>query len=282
MISLIKSLLRIAFGVLLAIPLVLYPYLYFAQDRLIFIQKRKNSEQLNWVKEEYPNVEELSFKTPDNVTLHGWFLKNTLESKSPVVIYFGGNSEEVSKHVRDIPHFKGWSLLLVNYRGYGLSEGQPSETNLFHDAVWLYDTFSQRNDVNANQIVAFGRSLGTGVAVHLASQRPLGGVVLVSPYDSLRNIAQNIYFYVPVSLLLKHHFDALALAPAIKTPMLALIAEPDKIIPPKHSFALIDAWGGVTQQKIIPNIHHNDIQLGDGYWESIAAFLNSILKSPSP
>ncbi|EDN71370.1 conserved hypothetical protein [Beggiatoa sp. PS] len=278
MISLIKSLLRITFGVLIAIPLVLYPYLYFAQDKLIFIQKRKNSEQLNWVREEYPDVEELHFKTPDNVTLHGWFLKNTPEQKSPLIIYFGGNAEEISKHVKDIPHFKGWSLLLVNYRGYGLSEGQPSETNLFNDAVWLYDTFSQREDINANKIVAFGRSLGTGVAVHLASQRPLIGVVLVSPYDSMRNIAQGIYFYVPVSLLLKHHFDALALAPAIKIPMLALIAEPDHIIPPKHAFALIEAWGGVTQQKIIPNTNHNDIQLEEGYWESITAFLNSILK----
>lgn len=116
------------------------------------------------------------------------------------------------------------------------------------------------------------------VAVYVASQRPLIGVVLVSPYDSMRNIAQDIYFYVPVSLLLKHHFDALALAPAIKIPMLALIAEPDHIIPPKHAFALIEAWGGVTQQKIIPNTNHNDIQLEEGYWESITAFLNSILK----
>ncbi|OQY55917.1 MAG: hypothetical protein DRR08_16350 [Candidatus Parabeggiatoa sp. nov. 2] len=275
---LIESLLRIVIGVLIAIPLLLYPLLYFAQEKLLFIQQKRNYERFDWVRQEYPLAEEVQIKTPDDVTLHGWFVKNTPEKQSPLLIYFGGNAEEVSGHVRDIDFLTGWSLLLVNYRGYGLSEGSPSEQNFFNDAVLLYDVFSNRADIDPNKVVAFGRSLGTGVAVYLASQRPLKGLILVSPYDSIRSVAQRIYFYVLMSLLLKHPFDSLALAPLIKTPMLALIAEQDRLIPPPHSVALIEAWGGVTQQQMIPDTKHNNIQIGRGYWESITAFLDSMLE----
>ncbi len=274
--SLIKSLLTIVVGVLIAIPLLLYPFLYFAQDKLLFIQKKKDQAHLNWVKQEYPHAEEILIKTPDHVILHGWYLKNSDKKQTPLLIYFGGNSEEVSAHVRDAEFVKGWSLLLVNYRGYGLSEGAPSEKNLFDDAVLLYDMFSTRAEVDQKNIVAFGRSLGTGVAVYLASQRALKGVILVSPYDSIRSLTQKIYPYVPVSLLLKHHFDSLARAPSIKIPMLALIAQNDRVVSHPHSLALIKAWGGVTYHKIIPDTAHNDITTGHGYWETIGRFLNSM------
>jgi len=276
--SLIKSLLRIVVGVLIAIPLLLYPFLYFAQENLLFLQQPRNYEHFDWVRQEYPYMEELKIKTPDNITLHGWLIKNRSETEpSPLLIYFGGNAEEVSGLIKKSDLLSGWSLLLVNYRGYGLSEGSPSQKALFDDAVWLYDTLTQRADIDTNNVVAFGRSLGTGVAVHLAAQRHLKGVILVSPYDSIRSVAQRVYFYVPVSLLLKHPFDSLALAPSIKVPMLVLIAEHDKIIPHSHSYTLIDAWGGVTEQHQIPNSNHDNIVIGQGYWENITAFLDSML-----
>ncbi|MDM8561717.1 alpha/beta hydrolase [Candidatus Marithioploca araucensis] len=127
-----------------------------------------------------------------------------------------------------------------------------------------------------SHIVAYARSLGTGIAVHLASQRPLKGLILVSPYDSIRSVAQEFYPYVPVSLLLKHHFDAMKYAPSIKIPMLALIAEKDEIISPSHSLALINAWGGHTYQHKIPNTDHNNITMGEGYWNSIIGFLEQL------
>ncbi|WP_349649156.1 alpha/beta hydrolase [Candidatus Parabeggiatoa sp. HSG14] len=257
---------------------MLYPFLYFAQEKLLFIQQKKDSEHLSWVTREYPHAEEVRIKTPDNVLLQGWYIKNSPEQQSPLVIYFGGNAEEISKHIREINYFKGWALLLVNYRGYGLSEGNPSETNFFKDAVLLYDTFAKRIDIDNQKIVAFGRSLGTGVAVYLAHQRDLKGLILVSPYDSIRSIAQEIYPYVPVSLLLKHHFDSLILASSIKIPMLALIAQNDRIIPPSHSFKLIEAWGGVARHTVITDSHHNNITMSYEYWESIIAFLDSLLK----
>ena len=274
--SLIKSILRIVLGIIIAIPLLLYPFLYLMQDKLIFMPRKIDDDFLNFLRKEHPYAEEVQLKTPDNVTLHGWYVKNSPENPSPLVIYFGGNAEEVSANIMEIDRFKGWSLLLINYRGYGLSEGSPSEKNLFNDAILIYDAFSKRADIDQKRIVVFGRSLGTGVAGYLASQRAIKGAILVSPYDSIRSIAQGIYPYVPVSKLLKHHFDAIAYAPSIKIPMLALIAQFDTTISPEHSFALIEAWSGVVHQQIIPNVDHNDITTGHGYWEHITRFLSSI------
>jgi len=271
----IESLLRIILAVLIAIPLLLYPFLYFMQERLIFIERKMDNDVLEKIRKEYPNTE-VRIKTPDNVILHGWFVKNSTEEQSPLLIYFGGNAEEVSGHLMEIDFFKGWSLLFVNYRGYGLSSGKPSEKHLFNDALLLYDTFSKRADINHNKIVVIGRSLGTGVAVYLAAQRALKGVVLVSPYDSIRSLGQERFPYVPVSLLLKHPFDVMGYAPSIKIPMLALIAQDDEIISPPHSFALIKAWGGSTHQRIIPNTGHNEITMGQGYWENIITFLDQL------
>jgi hypothetical protein len=112
------------------------------------------------------------------------------------------------------------------------------------------------------------------VAIYLASQRPLQGVILVSPYDSIRSIAQESFPFVPVSLLLKHPFDSLTRAPFLKIPMLAVIAEEDKTVLPTHSQRLIEAWGGKTFLKVIPHTGHNNIHTGNGYWESISEFLN--------
>jgi pimeloyl-ACP methyl ester carboxylesterase len=92
--------------------------------------------------------------------------------------------------------------------------------------------------------VVIGRSLGSGVAVHVAAERKPAGVVLVTPFDSLRAVAQGIYPFVPVSLLLRHPFDSLALAPSIAAPMLALVATQDRVIAPAHARRLFEAWRG--------------------------------------
>lgn len=275
-ISFLKSLLGIFLSVIIAIPLVLYPLLYFYQDKLLFFPRKIDNNYLNSLKKQYSDAKEVQIMTPDKITLHGWYVKNSQKEQSPLLIYFGGNAEEVSNLLWDIDQFKNWSLLLVNYRGYGLSEGSPSEKNLFNDAVLLYDEFSQKTEIDNNKIVAIGRSLGTGVAVYLASQRNLTGIILVSPYDSIRSLAQEVYPFVPISLLLKHHFDSLARAPLINIPMLALIAQEDKIISPRHSLALIKAWGGVTYQIIIPDSDHMSIATRREYWKSITAFLNKL------
>ena len=267
-----KSLLRISLGFIIAIPLLLYPLLYFFQDKLVFVQTGLDEEDLKRIRSRYPDTE-VRMTTPDDVELHGWYVNRSRAGKAPLIIYFGGNAEEVSGLLRDVDQFGDWAVLLMNYRGYGLSGGRPSESHLFKDAVFLYDEFSRRDDIDKNRIVAMGRSLGTGVAVHLAARRTLKGLILVSPYDSIRSVAQEIYPWVPVSLLLKHHFDSMALAPSIKAPVLALIASEDRVVSPSHSKKLLASWRGTTYETVIPGAGHNTIDTVPQYWESIREFL---------
>ena len=259
------SLLKIVVGVAIAVPLLMW----LLQERMIFLPRPVEIRPA-----QRANLEEVTIAVADGIKLRGWFIKGG-SGREPLVIYFGGNAEEVSWLTDVAERFAGWSLLLVNYRGYGESEGKPGERALLRDAVSVYDYARGRPDVDPERMVAMGRSLGSGVAVHLAAERKLRGVVLVSPYDSLVEVAKSHYPFVPVSLILRHRFDSLARAPQISTPLLCLVASEDRIIQPSRSRALFDAWRGPKTWREVPGADHNDISDAPGYWSSVADFLRS-------
>jgi hypothetical protein len=274
MIELMTTLLLDIIFVVGVFALFFFIGLYFMQDKIIFYQRPLQTDIENWISQTYPDSE-ITITTDDGIQLHGWLLKKS--QPMPLVIYFGGNSEEVSGMAYHFERFAGYSLLLINYRGYGLSEGQPSQRNLFNDAETIFDNISQRQDIDPNCIIAMGRSLGTGVAVHLAAHRPLKGVILVSPYDSLIRVTQHHFW--PMKLLLKHPFNAITLAPSITAPMLALVAEQDSLIPPIHSHRLANQWGGSHELQLIKNANHDNIPDNEVYWNAIRNFLLILMKN---
>ena len=221
----------------------------------------------------HPGVEDLRFERPDGVVLRGWFARGSGKAPRPLVLYFGGNAEEVSWMLDERAAFGGWDLALVNYRGYGSSGGKPSEARLFEDALAVYDQLAARPDADANRIVAIGRSLGSGVATFLASKRQLAGVVLIAPFDSITAVGQRHYPFVPVRLLMGKRYDSLSLAPTIRTPLLVITGERDQIIPAAHSERLYGAWAGPKRAVKIPRAGHNDLQDHETYWAAIREFL---------
>ena len=124
-----------------------------------------------------------------------------------------------------------------------------------------------------------GRSLGSGIAVYLAQNRPVNGVILVTPFDSLTSVAQEKFPYLPIFLLLRHPFDSLTRAPSIKVPLLALVAGEDEIIPPHHAKRLVDKWGGPHTLKILAGAGHNTIDSNPDYWPSIGNYLSNLRSS---
>jgi uncharacterized protein len=159
----------------------------------------------------------------------------------------------------------GW--LLVDYRGYGSSGGSPSERMLVDDALRWYDRFA------AKRTYVFGRSLGSGVAVQLAAARPVAGVVLVAPFDSLVEVGKRHYPFLPVQWLLKHRFDSISLAPKITAPLLCIVATDDEIIPAAHAKRLYDVWAGEKRWVGLEGAGHNSTDNAANYWTSIIAFL---------
>jgi pimeloyl-ACP methyl ester carboxylesterase len=267
--KLLLSVLRITLGVALLAPLALY----LLQDRLLFFPQPLDAQIRAAVLKTRADAEEVRIKTPDQITLHGWFVKNSKAAKAPVLIYFGGNAEEVSGVALDAEHVPGISMLFVNYRGYGVSGGVPGEAALFSDAITLYEYLARRADVDIARTVVMGRSLGSGVGVYLAAQRPVRAVILVTPYDSMTAVAQGKYPFVPVSLLLRHPFDSYSRAPSIKAPVLALLAQNDTLIPAAHAHRLIANWGGRSDTVVLEGVEHDDVNFHERYWAAIADFL---------
>jgi uncharacterized protein len=260
------SLARIGLAVVIGVPL----FVYLLQEKLLFYPQPLG-KPLN-----VPNVEEVAIKTPDGITLRGWLVKGHHPLPAPLVVYFGGNAEEVSWLAAVAEQFGGWSLLLVNYRGYGGSEGKPGERELFGDALTIYDYAVSRPDVLPERVIAMGRSLGSGVAVHLAANRRVRGVVLVTPYDSITEIAKRHYPYLPVGMLIRHPFDSISRVDKLDAPLLCLAAEEDLVVPPEHARRLYEAWRGPKTWREIAHAGHDSISGAPEYWEAIGAFLGEL------
>lgn len=172
----------------------------------------------------------------DGVVLRGWRLN---PGQPRALLYFGGNAEEIGwQRERYARWFPGHTVYLVAYRGYGASDGSPAEAALKSDALALYDAIAGAHGA----VDVLARSVGTGVALHLAARRSVGRLALITPYDSLVAVAAHHYPWMPVSWLLRERFDAAADAAGVRAPALLLIARRDDIIPPAHAERLAQAF----------------------------------------
>jgi len=240
---------------------------WFTQERMIFFpQPVASTTHLP------ARASPLEVAATDGTHLRGWIVKGTA-APAPTVIYFGGNAEEVSWTLADARWPREWTIVGLNYRGYGASEGAPGERELTAEALAIYDAVVRREDVDQRRIVVFGRSIGTAIAAHLAAERPVAGAVLVSPFDSLTAIGKKHYPWLPVSLLLRHRFDALPDAERSTIPLFAIVGESDSIIPPERSRALFDAWTGPKTWQVVPRADHNDLGGDETFWKGVAGFL---------
>jgi pimeloyl-ACP methyl ester carboxylesterase len=173
------------------------------------------------------------------------------------LIYFGGNAEDVSLRLPAFSNaFPEYAIYLLHYRGYGGSSGTPSEALLEEDAKALFDKVHSEH----TSTVLVGSSLGSGVAVHLASQRPASRLILVMPYNSIQEIAADWYPLIPISWILLDKFESWRYAPLIHVPTLIIEAEHDEVVPKMSSRQLYAHFvKGIATLKIIPRTNHDTI-----------------------
>ncbi|MHC8286098.1 alpha/beta hydrolase [Pseudomonas sp. XS1P51] len=179
------------------------------------------------------------------------------------LIYFGGNAEDVSRNLPEFSQaFPDHALYLLHYRGFGGSSGSPSEEAISRDAMTLFDKVYDTHP----QIAVVGRSLGSGVAVRLASQRPAARLILVTPYNSLEDLAVRQYPIFPVKWLLQDKFESWKYAAHITVPTLLITAEHDEVIPRSSTEKLYRHFAnGVATLKVIPGVGHNSISESPEY-----------------
>lgn len=254
--------------------------LYLGQDGTIFPTRPTDMAREAQIKKYYKTLEPFVVTAADKTVLRGYLLRRTRQGQpAPAILYFCGNAEEQTAFFLWSPgELADYTLAGLDYRGYGASKGTPSETALKSDALAAYDALVATLGPGV-PVVAMGRSLGCGLAAHVAANRPVAGVILVTPYDSLAAVGRDSHPFVPVGWLLRHPFDVAPDAARVTAPTLMLVAGADRLIPPRHATRLASLWPGPKEIETIPNVSHNSILDAPAYWKLIRGFLVRTLGS---
>jgi uncharacterized protein len=210
-----------------------------------------------------PAASEVTFETADGLTLRAWFVP-AARPASVTVLFLSGNggNRAMRAPFASALSGRGIATLLVDYRGYGGNPGRPSESGLAADARAARAFLAERPDVDVTKIVYFGESLGTGVAVRLASEQPPLALVLRSPYTSLVDVGRRAYPFLPVNLLLTDRFASLDRIPNVKCPVLVIAGTDDSVVPADLSKRLFDVAPGPKKKLLMINgADHNDYEL---------------------
>ena len=243
--------------VYLSLYLGLGTFLYFFQRRMVYYP----------VKQVEHSFFQLILKD-DDVDVSVLHVNRDQEK---AIIYFGGNGESVVNTAYGLfLQFPEHTIYLLEYRGYGDSGGSPSEKAFYQDALKLYDAVS----ANHKDISVVGRSLGTGVATYLTSQKKVDRLVLITPFDSIQSVAQKRFPIYPMSIMLSEKYRSVDRVGQFEIPTLILLADNDEIIPIKNSLRLIEAFDKTEPQVItINNSGHNDLSERQEYKEVLSGFL---------
>ncbi len=234
--------------------------LYLLQDRLLFFPRPLEREPVG------SHVEPV--QVIRDVTLRGWIVNGS--SEGPLLFYFGGNAEEVSELTGLFSRLDAVTVL-VNYRGYGTSGGEPTAARLIDDAAAVVDELRSRLGAE-RPVVLFGRSLGSGIAALTARSADVDGVILMSPYRSIEDIARRRYPFAPVGWMLRQDIDAALAVDALPQRLLVLHARRDRVVPDRESRAFLELLQ--SEPQIVEFIGPHNIALETPeLWSAIEAFV---------
>jgi fermentation-respiration switch protein FrsA (DUF1100 family) len=199
--------------------------------------------------------EDLTLLAADGVTLHAWFLPRPGDPQPPrggapagargprVVLFCHGNAGNISHRFEKVAFFHraGVDVLLFDYRGYGRSEGRPDEAGTYRDARAAYDWLAGSRAVPPERLVLYGESLGAAVAVRLATEVPVAGVMLEAAFTSVADVGQGMYPFLPVRWMVRNRYDSLARIGSLRAPLLLLHSRDDEFFSMRHPERLLAA-----------------------------------------
>ncbi|MET0071124.1 MAG: alpha/beta hydrolase [Candidatus Thiodiazotropha sp.] len=233
-----EILLLLLLGLLLLLLFALY--LYLNQTNLIHLPDIPGRELGATPERLGLGYENVTLVTEDRVKLDGWYIPH--HAPRATLLFFHGNAGNISHRLESIALFNslGLSVLAIDYRGYGRSEGRPSEEGIYRDAETAWRYLREERGIPGRQILLFGRSLGGAVAAYLAAKQTALGVVLESTFTSVPDMAAELYPWLPVRWLARYHYDSGERMAAIRIPVMIIHSRDDEIIPFDHGRMLYD------------------------------------------
>lgn len=218
----------------------------------------------------------LSVRTPDGTTLQGIHIPGEdPDATRTLILGFGGNAwngQDVTEYLHEL--YPEHDVVTFHFRGYRPSTGSPSGEALIADAPLVYDAAVER--VKPAKVIAVGFSIGSGVAAQLSSRRELDGLILVTPFDSLRAVAQSMFPWLPIGPLFAHEIDAATPLKDSKVPVAIVAAERDEIVPADRTAALHSVVANLVFDRTIPRAGHNDIYARSDFQDAMRAALAAI------
>lgn len=257
-------------------------YLFLQQTRFIFFPSPLIQTTPEFFNLRYQEVW-LSVTTSGGVErIHGWWIP--AQSNARVLLYLHGNGINIGANVAHAQRFHnmGFSVLLIDYRGYGQSEGAfPTEASVYQDAAVAWDHLVQQRQINPNQIFIYGHSLGGAIAINLALQQPnAAGLIVESSFTSIRDMVdlQPIYRVFPVDLILRQRFDSIHKVRSLQLPVLFIHGTADWQVPAQMSQRLYAAAPEPKQLVLIPNAGHNNVAetAGNQYLQTVKNFVQQV------
>ena len=221
---------------IILIYLIIVAYMYLNQRKLLYLPSENNylDDQIDF------NFREVFIDVEKNLKLKAWLIENDFKNKKTLV-FFHGNAGNLSNRTYKLNQLSKLNLniIILAWRSFSGNEGEPSEQNLYNDAKKTIDWLNSRGVKNKN-IILYGESLGTGIAVELGQTNQFGGIILESPFTSMTNAAKNIYPWLPVKYLLKDKYDSEKKIKNLQIPILIMHGKKDNIVPFKMGKKLYD------------------------------------------
>ena len=218
--------------------------------------------------------EEVAIKTGDNLLLSAWYFP--ANNPSHLIMYCHGNAGDIRDWSHAMPPFleMGCSVLLFDYRGYGQSQGKPSESGLYLDGESVWGWVEEKAEDEGITAVILGKSLGSAVAIHIAMQTPPAALILDSAFTSMREIALTVTPWLPDSML-PELYESLKIVPKLTCSTLVIHGRNDTLVPLAHGQALFDAMTCPKTMRIINGADHNNLSNFPDYYAEIQTFLTA-------
>ena len=267
-------------GLLVFLLLVYAAFLLSSENKIIFHPSRYPDGFWNPASQGVL-AQDIYFTTEDGIKLHGWFIP--AENAVATLLWFHGNAGNISHRLDNIQRLARLNLnvFIFDYRGYGRSEGVPSEAGIYKDSQAAYDAVLRLDGVSVDTLFLFGRSLGGICAVQTAMNWPAKGLLLESVFTNSSDMARKIFPLIPLGWAMKSKLDAVSKVPHLRLPKLFLHGTDDEIVPYDMGRKLFDAAAEPKTFYSIAGAGHNDTYVlgGDEYFNALNQFITETLKN---